>query len=372
MDIVWNGDLFYQNKSHANINRRVVIALDKLGHNVRVTSIRDVKNYDSNNEEHRLIHNFTKKNFKSDYNICKFTTAHTAEKGAKFNCLLHSNGGYTITRQEKNILDKYPITHLWLPTPECAEEVDNQLDSVSVVGLGIDSGINPKKFNLDVEPYDYKVGSMFKFMIACDGLLLTTSRPYGGCRGSDIAIESFIKEFSSSDNVCLIVKIAGNYSVINNFIDRILKTKQKPPKIIKDFGKDSQDIIVSKWKSSDCMLSPIRDCRWDAPILEALATGTPAIATDIGGPKMYGDQGVYFVHHTKTEGDLCTLWGQQPYGKDYWTEPSVEDFSKQLRYVYNNQEEAKEFGLVGSKHVLENWKWANIAQNIVDFFANNS
>ena len=143
-------------------------------------------------------------------NICKFTTAHTAIEGAKFNCLLHSNGGYTITVSEKQILDKYPITHLWLPTPDCAVEVDKQLENIPVIGIGVDSGIDPNKFNTEIEAYDYKVGDMFKFIIACDGALYTSSRPSGGCRGSDIGIEAFIKEFSSEDNVCLIVKIAGS------------------------------------------------------------------------------------------------------------------------------------------------------------------
>ena len=368
MDIVWSGDLFYQNKSHANINRRVVIALTKLGHNVRVTSIRDIDHYDKNNEEHRLINDYTKKNFKSDYNICKFTTMNIVEKGAKFNCLLHSNGGYTLTHYEKKEIEKYPITHLWLPTPECAAEIDKQLSDVSVVGLGVDSGIDLEKFNLYVEPYDYEVGDMFKFMIACDGALYTPLRPYGGCRGSDIGIEAFIKEFSSEDNVCLVVKIAGNYKIIDSFIDKILSEKQNPPKIIRDYGKDNQDIIASKWKSSDCMLSPIRDCRWDACCLEALACGTPLIATDIGGPKMYGKEGVYFVPHTKTVGDLCTLWAQQPYGKDYWTEPSVEGFQIAMRNVYNNPDEVRHVGVDGSKHVIKNWQWTNIAQNIVNFF----
>jgi len=371
MDITWNGDWFYANKSHANIDRETVLGLYKLGHNIRVTNIYDPNNFNSNNENHKLITSFTKNKFESDYNIFKFLTIKYMKKDPKFNCILHSNGSYTISKRINKLISSCPATHLWLPTPDCAEEINKQI-SIPVVGLGIDSGVDPNRFNINIEPFNYSLFNigkeMFKFIIACDGASLTPGKPYGGYRGTDIAIKAFVEEFSSKDSVCLIVKIANSYKIIDNFVNKTLNSNQNNPLIVKDFGKDSQDIIAGKWKTSDCMLSPIRDCRWEACCLEALACGTPIIATNCGGPRMYGKKGVYFVDYNIVDGDLWKSRGDVSLTKDYWTEPSIEGFREKMRFVYENREYAKIFGAEGSAHVLNNWKWIDVAQRVVNFF----
>ncbi len=368
MDIVWYGDSIYANRSHANLDRGIVLGLHELGHNVRVTNISDLQHFDPGRDDHKLIESFIRKTFESDYNVFKFPAVHLMKKGPKFNCLIHSNGQYTITRHESDIINAHPVTHFWLPTPDCAAEVDKQI-SIPVVGLGVDSGIDPAMFNPDIEPHDYGLADdMFKFIIACDGALPTKGRPGGGCRGTDIAINAFISEFSSRDNVCLIVKIAGNYKPVNKYITRRTFFKRNAPRIIKDYGKDPLHVTATKWRAADCMLSPIRDCRWEGCCIAALACGTPLIATDCGGPKMYGKEGVYFVPYNIADGDFYTSRGYTPIGREYWTEPSLENFALKMREVYENRESAKEFGMKGSQNIIANWKWTDQAQRIVDFF----
>ncbi len=371
MDITWNGDWFFTNKSHANINRGVILALHELGHNVRVTQISDFSNYDSKNESHRIVKHLTEHRFESEYNIFKFPAMNLVKEGPKFNCVLHSNGSYTISTRIVKMLKKAPITHLWLPTPDCADVV-NRLVDIPVVGLGIDSGVNPDQFNMFVCEYDYEVGDKFKFIVACDGALNTLGRPFGGCRGTDIAIKAFVNEFNGNDNVCLIVKMASSYGFIDKYIDKLVSVSDNPPLIIKDFGKDNQDIIAQKWASANCMLSPIRDCRWEACCLESLACGTPVIATKCGGPLMYGKEGVEFVEYDLVGGDLCVSRGDVPVSKDYWTEPKIQGFMDKMRWMFdlgnNDAHKLQAIGERGSKHVLNNWKWVDLAKRIVNFF----
>jgi len=370
MNITWNGDQFYGVRSHANINRGLVTALTELGHKIKVTNILDTNLFKSNNKAHAVIKDSENEKFNSDFNIFKFP-AIKVMTSAKFNCILHSDGSYTSTVTNNNRIKSCPSTHLWLPTPDCANEV-NKYTPIPTIGLGVDSGIDPTMFNPGIEPFDFDIlKSTFKFFIACDGGNSTAGRPHGGFRGSDIAIEAFIDEFSNKDDVCLIVKVAHNYKIIDDFIVSSVLKKPNVPKIIKDYGNNQQGVMAAKLKSADCMLSPIRDCRWEACILEALACGTPTIATNCGGPRLYGKYGVYFIDYKITDADLHISRGDIAVGKEYWTEPSVDGFRKKMREVYNNRKAAEEFGMKGSVYVTENWKWIDIAQRIIDFFNKN-
>ncbi len=81
MDITWNGDWFYANKSHANIDREVVLALHRLGHNVQVTNIYDQALFDPNNYDHQIINKLTQPlNYETNYNIFKLPFAYLSKK----------------------------------------------------------------------------------------------------------------------------------------------------------------------------------------------------------------------------------------------------------------------------------------------------
>ena len=365
MDITWNGDWFYANKSHANIDRELVLALHRMGHTVQVTNIFDQQLFDPQNADHQIINSLTQPlGYDTRYNIFKLPFAYLSKKRSA-NCLLYSNGSYTIGKTEEQRILNSNLTHMWVPTPDCAEEIDKQID-IPVMGFGIDSGINPEIFNLNVDKYDYGLHEdTFKFIIACDGALTTPSRPHGGCRGTDIAITAYVRYFSSDDDVCLIVKAGNNYQAINHFINSISLMKNNPPLIIKDFKHDPQTVVASKWKTADYMLSPIRDCRWEACCLEALACGTNVLATNCGGPKMYGKYGVEFVEYTKMPGDFFESMGDKPIGPNYWTEPPIPVFGKKMRKIF---EEKKPNDIRASKYVLEHWTWTKIAERIVHFF----
>ncbi len=371
MDINWNGDYFYGAQSHANINRGIVLGLLELGHRVSVSNITDTIRYNPKIESHKIINSLTKNKFDSDYNIFKFGAIHMAKEDKKWNCVLHSDGSYASTEHINKLLRDNPINYLWLPTPDCAEVV-NLYTPVPTVGLGIDSGIDPTRFNPRIAPYNFKLlNNPFKFLIGCDGASKTRLRPAGGFRGSDIGIRAFIEEFTNKDNVCLIVKIGHKNQIINLFIDKLLASKLDAPKIIKDYGFESQITIAAKLRACDCTLSPIRDCRWEATILEGLGTGTPSIATGQGGPKMYGEKGVYFVKYKIVDGDLHKSRRNVAVGRDIWREPSCSDFGKKMRYVFEHQSEARDFGLEGSEHVIKNWKWIDISKRIINFFNEN-
>lgn len=366
MDIVWNGDWFYANKSHAFVDSYIVAGLHMLGHNVRVTSIIDNKHFDKNNDRHKLIKSLSEKRFESDNNIFKMPQIALSKKDKKYNCVVFGDGSYTFTIRERDLIYNSAVTNLWLPTIEQANIVDKLLN-ISVNSPGVDGGFDPKLFHPEVSPFDYGVPKdTFKFILACDGAQRTPGRPFGGFRGSDIAIEAFMREFSKNDAVCLVVKVARNYDIVDKFIEKFRGSDS--PQIIKDYKLEHYSAMPSKWKAANCMLNPIRDCRWEMCCLEALAVGTPCIATRCGGPKRYGKSGVFFVEPIVTDGDLTASRGDVALSRDFWTEPTVGGFREKMREAYENTAKLKDFGMEGAINVHKVWKWVDMSQRVVDFF----
>ena len=122
--------------------------------------------------------------------------------------------------------------------------------------------------------------------------------------------------------------------------------------------------LGSFYRSADCFLSVSRGEGWDMPLMEALACGLPAIATDWGAHKEFFHDGIGYplrIRRTVPAVAKC------PYYEGFaWADPDPEHLRYLLRFVYESREEARSRGRAAAEEMAERWTWDQAASRIVE------
>ncbi len=122
--------------------------------------------------------------------------------------------------------------------------------------------------------------------------------------------------------------------------------------------------LGSLYRSADCFLATSRGEGWDMPLMEAMACGLPAIATDWGAHREYFHEGVGYPLNVR--GTVPAVARCADYEGFSWAEPDGQHLRVLLREVYENREEAARRGAAAAREVAEKWTWAAAARKIVD------
>jgi glycosyltransferase involved in cell wall biosynthesis len=101
---------------------------------------------------------------------------------------------------------------------------------------------------------------------------------------------------------------------------------------------------------------------WDMPLMEAMACGVPAIATDWGAHREYLHPGsAYPLRVLRTVPAVAKC----PYYAGFrWAEPDPEHLRHLLREVYEQRDEARRRGAAAAREMAERWTWRHAARRI--------
>jgi GT2 family glycosyltransferase/glycosyltransferase involved in cell wall biosynthesis len=181
-----------------------------------------------------------------------------------------------------------------------------------------------------------------------------------------LLLKTFNEEFSVHEPVRLLCKIMNRDPGVKLKEEiRRLRLKESGGKISYLFNLELDHYqLGSLYRSADCFVTVSRGEGWDMPLMEAMACGLPAIATDWGAHKEFLHAGNGYplaVRGTVPAVAKC------PYYEGFsWADPDPEHLRRLMREVYENREEARRRGLAAAQEMAECWTWRNAARRIVE------
>jgi glycosyltransferase involved in cell wall biosynthesis len=172
--------------------------------------------------------------------------------------------------------------------------------------------------------------------------------------------KAFTEEFEKDEPVKLILKTTLSSPPIP-----IIKKNYPNIEIITE--KFSEKELADLLHKSDCLVYPSRGEGFGMVPLEAMATGTPAIVPNAHGITEYFDKDCIYEVKVKEECPALYLrYRGEDVGKMVICD--IEDLRKQMRWVYEHQDEAIEKGKKASDYVRQ-WtfrKTAGKLKSIID------
>jgi glycosyltransferase involved in cell wall biosynthesis len=176
--------------------------------------------------------------------------------------------------------------------------------------------------------------------VACKGFRGLNDRG-----GIQYLLEAYLSEFSSKDNVLLLIKINPAYGILN--LDEIInqlkpkdKNDEELPKIIFDTSTYNYNQMIDFYNKGDVFVSPTRAEAYNLPLIEAMACGLPVITTTFGGQTDYcNEENSWLVG-----GLLFEVKHEIQYEGIRWLTPDLEDLKKAMRKSFSNSEETKQKG----------------------------
>ncbi len=118
------------------------------------------------------------------------------------------------------------------------------------------------------------------------------------------------------------------------------------------------------YRSADCYVSAGRGEGWDMPLMEAMASGLPSIATDWGAHTEFVHDGISYPLRVK--GTVKAIAKCPYYAGFSWADPDPDHLAHLLRHVYENRDEAAEKGRVAAVEMRKKWTWRHAARRIVE------
>ena len=250
--------------------------------------------------------------------------------------------------RQANMMDE-----IWVPS---SFNVSTFRESgVTVPIYTIPLGIDYNFFNPHIK--SYKKHNKYTFLSIFE---------WGKRKAPEVLLRAYSKAFSKKDDVVLICKVINNDPSVD--INREIAKLNLPdngPDILFLYNQKIADYqMATLYTSADCFVLPTRGEGWGMPILEAMACGLPTIATGWSAQTEFLNNDNGYLLESK---NLIEAEAKCPYYKGFrWADPSEEHLIELMRYVYNNQDIARNKGLLAAQEVKEKWTWDKSAEKIIE------
>lgn len=338
--------------------RNFAVALHDIGENIRVTPVSFEREKTDHGRAGQVCKELAQKTFKPTVNIVNFIPRlfHGYRVPGCFNI------GFTMFETTK-------IPDSWVA--QC-----NTMDAILVPsdwnkevflnsGVKVPIGVAPPGITVPELP---KKSQNEKFRFYSVFQWTPRKHPLG-------LLKAYWAEFSGNTDVELILKtyrkapIRTEQALILQEIAALKKEFKLPhyPKIQIIGEMLTKEQMADLHSSGDCFVLPHRAEGIGLPHMEAMSYGNPVIATGYSGNMEFmNNENSFLLDYTLTP--VSNMEWFQPnlyHGDMMWAEPDLANLMSDMRYVYENREEASGLGVAGRDHLLENFSWEKKAKNLV-------
>jgi glycosyltransferase involved in cell wall biosynthesis len=244
------------------------------------------------------------------------------------------------------------------------------------------SGVEPQKMKIVPIPVDTYFFKPQKEKLYIEGQKKFTflyTFAFNWRKGFDLLLEAYLKEFSSKDNVSLILKVYEDQGVkrnelkemiLHSVVDKVDLTRNDLPHYTIIDEPLGQEDLRRLYNSCDLYVSTDRANGWGMPCMEAMAMGKPAATIDWSGSTEFMKENNSLL--IKPTGSLVPvdrrLAGIRPlyYSGQRWAEVSVDEVRRVLRFASGNPEMLGALAQSGTKDIRERFSVERIARYIVE------
>ena len=196
-------------------------------------------------------------------------------------------------------------------------------------------------------------------------------------KGISELLTAFSMAFSTKKHVKLTLKIHNpldkNYMkrfekmLPVNIADQVIIAKNNDKKEAM-----SNKEISNLYKSSHCFVFPSKAEGWGLPLLEAIACGTPYLATHYSGQTEYLKH--FSQRHSEIKYSMEAIRSEDFFvfhqfttgAQPQWAQPDVESLSENMQKIYNEWEELHEDTIKNSQLARKLFSWRASTETLLD------
>jgi glycosyltransferase involved in cell wall biosynthesis len=249
---------------------------------------------------------------------------------------------------------------IWTPSAWAKEILERQGLPCGKVDV-VPEGVCPKIYHPYCRPWqETRPPETFRFLML---------GKFEARKGYDQLLEAFVRAFGKDPKVELLIK--GDFFHLRREVRgaKLLDFVKRydAPNIRLLTGDVSREDLFLVYSSADAFVFPSRAEGWGLPLIEAMATGLPAITTNYSGQTEFlKDVNGYFmpiahkiVPINDPEYQQFALGHEGDWGR--WAEPNIDDLAQKMREMVPNYGEWRQKGLEASRILRSKFTWTNAA-----------
>jgi len=224
------------------------------------------------------------------------------------------------------------------------------------------NGYNPAIHHPEAAPTPIDTAKRFKFLFVGGTI---------GRKGADLLLDTYLKTFRRSDDVCLVIKDFGGKSAYQGqtLTERIRAAQADPtaPEIVYLDREMPERELAGLYTACDCLVHPYRGEGFGLPVLEAMGCALPVICTGGGSTDDFATD--EFVHRIPAWREFVghEISGMKLDHRGWWLSPDPEALRDALRTAVTEAPRWRERARRGAEHVATHWTWKHAAQTAARF-----